>query len=206
MEKVTATKQPANILIQDSPSLILTFDAAIQENHSGESDVTEYPVEEGADNADHVRPKPLSFRMEAMVSDFPIIVGFPNSQPEGSNTGASSGSRVQDAYGFLEKARLKPSLVTVFTKFRTYDDMVIQSISVSRSSREGRSAVFDLSFRQIKFGQVELTKAPRPSRTNRKPKENKGAKQAETVEVTELERNQSLASQGVEALANFIVN
>ncbi len=37
-----------------------------------ESEVTEHPVEEGSDITDHIRPKPVEFTLEAVVSDNPL--------------------------------------------------------------------------------------------------------------------------------------
>jgi hypothetical protein len=59
----------------------LTFDATISEAHDREADVTDYPVEEGANVADHVRPRPKTLTLETFVSNEPI--GSPDAVRQG---------------------------------------------------------------------------------------------------------------------------
>jgi hypothetical protein len=132
-------------------------------------------VEEGADHTDHVRAMPITFEMSGMVTDFPVIVDLANNTPP-NTTGQDSGSRVQNAYAFIESARLAGELVSVFTRFRTYSDMIIKRTSVKRTAGTGRSAVINLTLRQISFGAIERTLAPKPRNPSRASKENKGTK------------------------------
>src|SRR5713101_5273233 len=51
---------------------VITIDATLQEVHKADAEVTEHPVELGADITDHVRPKPVELRIEGIISDTPI--------------------------------------------------------------------------------------------------------------------------------------
>ncbi len=58
-------------------TVALIFDCDMQESHSTSNIVTEHPVEEGADIADHVRPQLKRYTVEGYVTDSPTI-----SQPD----------------------------------------------------------------------------------------------------------------------------
>ena len=47
-------------------------DLALTEEHSHDSEATQYPVEKGANITDHVRPKPISITFEGIVSASPL--------------------------------------------------------------------------------------------------------------------------------------
>lgn len=49
------------------------FDIDTQETHELANVITEHPVEEGADVADHVRPQLKRFQLEGFVSDTPLL-------------------------------------------------------------------------------------------------------------------------------------
>jgi hypothetical protein len=51
----------------------LELDADLQEAHDLGSDITEHPVEEGADVTDHVRPRLRRVTIEGYVTDTPMI-------------------------------------------------------------------------------------------------------------------------------------
>lgn len=51
----------------------LELDVDLQESHDLASDITEHPVEEGADVTDHVRPRLRRVTVEGFVSDTPWI-------------------------------------------------------------------------------------------------------------------------------------
>lgn len=48
------------------------LDVSLSENHTYESDVTEYPVESGGSVSDNIRPKPIKVSIEGVVSDTPL--------------------------------------------------------------------------------------------------------------------------------------
>jgi hypothetical protein len=49
------------------------FDVDLQETHEGTNIITEHPVEDGADIADHIRPQLQRFTVEGFVSDTPLL-------------------------------------------------------------------------------------------------------------------------------------
>ena len=51
----------------------IVIDASITETHVLENEITDHPVEQGANISDHSRPLPDSFTMECVVSNTPIL-------------------------------------------------------------------------------------------------------------------------------------
>ncbi len=51
---------------------VLSFDASVAERHSLVSEVTDHPVESGANIADHIRPVPLELDLEGVISNTPL--------------------------------------------------------------------------------------------------------------------------------------
>ena len=58
-----------------TPSQFLTFDVITSREHSGDTEVTDHPVETGPDVTDNVRPKPYEITLEAFVTATPIVGG-----------------------------------------------------------------------------------------------------------------------------------
>src|SRR5687767_8934803 len=50
----------------------IELDASISEQHTGEVEVTDHPVEKGANVADHARPKPNMLTIDGMISNTPL--------------------------------------------------------------------------------------------------------------------------------------
>jgi hypothetical protein len=59
-------------MIQYEGSNFLTFDVCLTRTHEGSSEITQHPVEDGANIADHVRPNLDAITIEWFVSNAPI--------------------------------------------------------------------------------------------------------------------------------------
>jgi hypothetical protein len=51
---------------------VITVDATMQETHAAEAEVTEHPVEQGANITDHIRPKLKRYTIDGIISNTPI--------------------------------------------------------------------------------------------------------------------------------------
>lgn len=123
------------------------MDLAISETHGFESEVTEHPVERGADMVDHVRARPIEIRLECIVSDTPIgaIATDPTRLPEGQDAPLPS----EDAYARLLAIRDARQPVPVETSLGTFTSMALLSLSVPRSRETTGGLFFTVAFRQI---------------------------------------------------------
>jgi hypothetical protein len=124
-------------------------DAALSETHSFESEVTEHPVENGADIADHVRARPISVQIDCVVSDTPIGTLVSSR----SDTSLPS----SDALAKLMQIRDEREPVTISTALRTYDNMVLQSLSIPVDATTGYALRFSATFTQIQLVTNERT-------------------------------------------------
>lgn len=131
----------------------IAVDASVSETHSYSADVTDYPVEKGANVSDNIRTRPIMLRVEAFISDYPL-------QNEGRNQSSSSGlpgfqrpaSKTlssKETLTKLEDLQKKGVLVTVETGIRDYEDMSLESIEVPRDKSLKNGLRVTLSFKQV---------------------------------------------------------
>ena len=99
------------------------FDASIEESHEADVDVTEFPVEEGADITDHLRPRPERITINGIVSNTPLTLDPRRLLP-------SSSGRDITAYLKLKEIKDTGQLVSIVTSLRQYANMAIKSFKV----------------------------------------------------------------------------
>lgn len=117
------------------------IDCSIKENHSFDSDITDYPVESGANISDNIRPLPIVVEIEGLVSNTPI----------GLMVAARAGFAYKPAgvaYQLFQRIRERREPVTIQTSLRTYENMALKSLSIPRGEHED-SMKFTATFQQI---------------------------------------------------------
>lgn len=122
------------------------IDAVVSEKHDFDLEVTEYPVEKGADITDHVRPKPLKISLECFVSDAPF-------GPIANHPTRVIGTPSSDIYDRLKALRDAPEQITVVTSLKSYDKMVLSKVSYPRNSGEAVGLRFTCEFTQVIIAQ-----------------------------------------------------
>lgn len=164
----------------------LDIDATVSQQHSGENEITEHPVENGTNIVDHVRVKPDKLTIECWVSDTPI-------SGEASVPGSPLSSL---AYQQLLAFKTDGQLLTVTTTLRTYTSMVITSLSVPRDAKTGKALHFTCTFEQIitvSNQTVAISTTPRSQ-----PKQNLGPK------TPQLAADQTGNASFIKASTNFL--
>lgn len=173
----------------------IELDASISESHVGEVEVTEHPVEQGANISDHARPKPETLSIEGVVSNTPVSRKQVLKIQNGIGSAESNADDVrfrpewaESAYTKLRSLKDSGILVTVVTKLRTYTNMALKNLSVPRNAQTGEVLRFTAQFLQIKVVQnksitlpVELPKT--------KPVEGRGKQVAKPAERPEAYRS-----------------
>jgi hypothetical protein len=130
------------------------LDCALEERLTYESEVTEFPVEKGADIADHIRAKRPVLEIDGVVSDTPI--GKVANDPSRTNlSGAMLPSR--DAFDRLVQLHGDRRTITVECSFGKFDDMVLMSLTPTRDVKTHKAFKFTATFRQIEFRQNNRT-------------------------------------------------
>ena len=135
------------------PAGAIEFDASVTETHDAENEITQFPVESGADITDHIRPQPERITINGVVTNTPIVfLGGIASDP----------ARAEDAYAKVKSMRDNGDLVSVVTSLRQYDNMAIESFSVLRDAQNGNVMNATLTLREIFIAETATVAAPEP--------------------------------------------
>lgn len=140
----------------------LTVDATLSELHTTEVELTDHPVETGANVVDHARRKPDGVQIEGIVSNTPLgltpkpFFRYDEDTPQGRpffevlNDPDLDPTRAETAFAQLQ-ALADGTPITIRTTLREYTDMVLESLSVPRSVQLGNAVQFTAKFRQVRF-------------------------------------------------------
>lgn len=176
----------------------IELDVAISRTHTSELDITEHPVEEGADFIDHARLKSSKLTIEGLISNTPMNRAQMSRANETQGiTTAPNDPPVQERPGFAEEAYRKllelqaaGTLLTVVTRLRVYDNMLIASLTVPEDSRTGDALRFNATFQQVRIVSNKITQTVVTKEPKAKPKKDTG-KQVAKPTTTEPEKSDS---------------
>jgi hypothetical protein len=159
-DKSKRTAAQTNVLAQ------LFIDVLVTEEHSFESDVTDYPVESGGTISDNIRRKPIIVSIEGIVSNSPLdalraVIGEARAQtppptpvfgpqpPPVIGPETPPLDRAQEALAFLMSIWEAGETVTLRTSLGTFRKMAMSSLNVPRSKDVGDALKFSARFQQI---------------------------------------------------------
>jgi hypothetical protein len=141
---------------------VIQIDVTVSEVHSLQAEVTQHPVESGADIADHYRPKPAELRIQGIVTDTPIdgslglAVTRALAGPIGTAIGAVQGvaqtfrpSVLRTAFDALRALHDNAVPVQIFTPYKTYVNMLMTDLQVTRDRAGGEALYFTSTFREV---------------------------------------------------------
>ncbi len=163
----------------EGPTTAIEFEATPREVHSGRSDPTDHPVEDGSTISDHSIDQPDEVEIQGMISNRPIIIG--NSiRGEGSVQGGDGDTRnrAEKAFAEIKRLRKTKTLVTLATELEVYEDFLIVSESAQREPRTGKILDITVRFREFRTATVERREIPEPIDPVDKPDRDLGAQQA----------------------------
>ncbi len=191
------------LISRPSPTQIgtLVVDAVLGGGHTFAAEVTQHPVEEGADIADHTRPQPTEISLECVVSNTPLgasetrtveqnRVQFTSTAPE------FDPKRTTDAYRALIDFRDTGTLLTVVTPLDTFEDLVITSVAIPVQSPDGLR--FTVALRKIRIVKNKLTRVVVARDTRAGGKVKTGQQTPKQVQAPE--RLQSIGAIGEDVL------
>ena len=177
----------------------IAFDATVTEQHKHELAITEHPVEDGANVADHARKLPDAIDIQGIISNHPILLNFTEDlQP--SVPGGDPNNRAQDAYDEFVRLQSTAALLDVTTELRDYTDMMITAISVRRDKTTRDILDIGLTLREFRKATVESTEAPEPVEPVHKGKTNKGRQQKKDPAPEVEEKSESVLESAANAL------
>lgn len=155
----------------------LEIDVVMSEEHIGEVEVTQHPVEQGADPTDHARERPDTLRLECFVSNTPV---YKKDRETLTVTTKGAGGRARGIYDQVRALKSARQLLEVTTSMRVYSNMMMTSLSAPRSIRTGDGVQFSVSFVQVRVVQNRTIEVP-TLETRAKPKNKLGQKSAPTA-------------------------
>lgn len=165
-------RKPPRFMKVSSDEMLLELDASINEDHNFTTDITTYPVEDGANISDHARQQPEKLSLHGFVSSSPVkwLGGIRNlrDQLESGRTRVQTaldilmdmaGYRSSDSEASRKDYKLKePTPVDIITGLRVYSDMMLTSLSIPRDAKTGEAMYFTAEF--IKVRKVQSSTAP----------------------------------------------
>lgn len=149
----------------------ISIDATISDEHTSACDLTENPVEEGANVTDHVQLKPVELTIEGVISDTPLDFGILNNLITG-NFGAikdtakgiagnftGQTTRSTEEYNKLLDLQRKREPFKVVTGLKVYENMILVKLSVNRNATTGKSIHFKADLKQIRIVSSKTAKS-----------------------------------------------
>lgn len=129
----------------------LLLDATLSEVHDWNAKVTAFPIEDGAEISDFIANEPRTVELSGIVTDSPVVFfSF--------TTGTTD--HVQQALSALQEIRDNRQPISIVTGLLSYENMVMQSLSIPRSPRTGQALEFTARFREIERVQLSYTTIP----------------------------------------------
>lgn len=123
------------------------IDIALKESMAFASDITDNPIERGADITSHVQPKQPVLTFESVVSDTPTgRVAVHESRLALGETRAS-----EDAFRRFTKLHADAQVVTVTCSFGRFDNMVLRDFTPDKDAQSHKGLRFTAVFRRLEI-------------------------------------------------------
>lgn len=202
----------------------LQLDVTISEQHEYENEVSQFPIEQGADISDHIKLKPEAIVLDGFVTNSPITVLFedvsevverkPGESEVKSTSREGTVNRVELAQEVLlrisgrqiQGADLVPQVVDIITGLRVYTGMAMMSLTIPRNARTGQALNFTARFMKILTVKSETVVIPDPQpafKDKTQSKVDKG-KQTPTESDEATKKRVSLAKRGFRKAARAL--
>jgi hypothetical protein len=179
---------PKRTNIEDSTGKsVILVDATIKEDPNYEAEVTLHPVEDGKDVTDHIHIKNDKLTIEGVVSQSPLnlqsqVKGLISSATGalgsaiggqiGTIAGAVGGSIIgaalfgdtdnpaKVAHDALLNLLETSEILTITTKTRVYENMVMTNLSMPVDTTTGQALKFTATFQEIRIVTADLISLP----------------------------------------------
>lgn len=124
--------------------------------HTLAAEITDHPVEKGADTSDHIRLKATVLAMEVIVSNTPIGPIASRRGDVDGNGGLANAPSI-DFLAWLEAIRTRREPIPVFTGTKSYEDMGLESFVHVEDATIGDALRVKCSFKQMQLVTNERT-------------------------------------------------
>lgn len=138
-------------------------DVVVSETHTDELQVTDYPVDSGANVTDHAFKKPAIVHATFAWSDSSTLL---NSVIANIKSGSffKGISTTKDIYHALLKMQSDRVLFSLTTGKRKYENVLIESLKVTTTEKTENALVVDVVFREVILAtalEVQLQRKPK---------------------------------------------
>lgn len=142
---------------------LVQLDASVSETHTKTNELTDFPVDEGANITDHIRRVPEEIQITGMVSKTPLLLlaGLRSSSPIDGELD-NPDDRVERAYSELQRIMNASELITVVTTLKTYENMAVTSIAATRDAQNGQTLNAVITCREVFVAATETRDRPDP--------------------------------------------
>lgn len=181
------------------------LDAEIRTPHSKSGTLTDHAVESGSPVTDHYRVEPDEIEIEGIVSDSPLsaipIPGYGAIQAVRSAIEGGGQSPSLVARDALEAYFDNAEIITIVTRLKTYENMVLTSFTYVDSVENANVLRFTVRAKQIRLvgtrTGVAIVKPKKATHAAKKSAGQGGTKEADT------DQERSLAKRGLDAITGF---
>lgn len=167
--------------------ITITVDATVSETHENSATITEDPVESGPSTSDHYKADLATFNLSMIFSDQPIKeypdftdgVSFEmqsDSQKAFVLLADRESDRSQRVYDAITKSQAEGVLIQVITTRRSYSNVGIRKIRVTRDKNTGKALSIDCECRVLRLVETTTTTAAIPRRPRGRARSNNGAR------------------------------
>lgn len=192
MAELVLIKPPARAGTRlEAGDTALVFDATPSETHTQDAEITQYPVEDGSDINDHVRPRPFTMRLSATLTATPM------------DEDEQQVDRLARKHAEMLDLVTSGATLRVVTGLVAYDNMVIASYQANRSVRGGQALQCDLDLQQVRradSAEVDIPPGilgPRV-RTDGQSPQSRGDQTGKAPDANEAARGKSWLATGVD--------
>lgn len=184
---------PRKYLEDDFGSLEL--DLVLEETHEWKVEATTNPVETGSPISDHIILHPDKLRVRGFISDQSINLSF--NLFDKSKYGSQS--KTEFAFEMLRGMMKGKDVVTIYTKNRTYPNMVMTDLTIPRSSTIGEAMEVTMEFLEIRKVTTILVDLPKGISSKKEgksgtPNQRKGESSKDAGKKTVEDKSSSFAS------------
>lgn len=153
----------------------LVIDAFISETHSRSNSISVYPVESGSDISDHIQEQSKSLSITGMIS--PV----------------EDGSNIISSFLELEEIMKTKETLTIVSGLKVYTNMVVTSLVIPRTSRNGASLNFSATMNEIRIVSSQAVTIPNSQISDADEITNKQAQEKQDVGKVTSGQTQKIA-------------
>jgi hypothetical protein len=188
----------------------IVVDAFVNETHTFSSEITDHPIESGGMIVDHVYQMPFVLFIDGIISNTPMnLIGLTAFDSAMRYFSGDSNDFAHAAFEKIEKLFAARKAVTIVTSLKTYQDMVLENLTIERGRGNQDSLRFSCSARQLRIIEQQKININIVKPDAAKPLQKKGLQEAKPISPEKakiIEEEQSTLLLGAKATWSGIKN